>query len=38
MHFTQDWLNENKIVLVYVPYTKSISTSEIIRRVKEKRG
>lgn len=38
MQFTQEWLNKNKLVLVYIPYTKSISTSEIIRRVREKRG
>ena len=38
MKFTQKWLDRNNIVLIYIPYTKSISTSEIIRRVKETRG
>jgi glycerol-3-phosphate cytidylyltransferase len=33
MQFTQNWLDENKIVLIYIPYTKGISTSEIISRV-----
>jgi glycerol-3-phosphate cytidylyltransferase len=36
MQFTQEWLDENEIVLLYIPYTKSISTSEIIKRVKER--
>jgi glycerol-3-phosphate cytidylyltransferase len=34
MNFTQDWLDEQKIVLIYVPYTIIISTSEIKRRLK----
>lgn len=29
MDFTQDWLDRNKITLVYVPYTKDISTTKI---------
>lgn len=33
MSFTQDWLDDNNITLVYVPYTKHISTSEIKRRI-----
>lgn len=37
MQFTQKWLDDNEIVLLYIPYTKSISTSEIIKRVKETR-
>lgn len=33
MNFTQEWLDENDILLVYLPYTKDISTTEIIRRI-----
>lgn len=33
MQFTQDWLDQNKIVLVYIPYTKEISATELKRRV-----
>lgn len=32
MNFTQDWLDENNIILCYVPYTKGISTTEIKKR------
>jgi glycerol-3-phosphate cytidylyltransferase len=32
MSFTQEWLDERGIVLVYLPYTEIISTSEIRRR------
>ena len=34
---TQDWLDERKIILAYVPYVQSmpISTTEIRRRVRE---
>ena len=35
MGFTQAWLEENGIVLLYIPYTSKISTSEIKRRVIE---
>lgn len=35
MNFTQEWLDENKIVLCYVPYCKSISSTEIKRRIKD---
>lgn len=35
MDFNQDWLDEHDIGLVYVPYTKLISTSDIKRRVRE---
>jgi glycerol-3-phosphate cytidylyltransferase len=35
MHFTQHWLDENDILLVYLAYTSGISTSEIKRRVLE---
>lgn len=33
MSFTPEWLDEKNIVLIYVPYTKGISTSEIKRRI-----
>ncbi len=33
MQFTQEWLDYHKIVLVYIPYTKGISTSEIKKRI-----
>ncbi|MGA1776980.1 MAG: adenylyltransferase/cytidyltransferase family protein [Flavobacteriaceae bacterium] len=33
MNFTQEWLDENEILLVYLPYTKGISTTEIKRRL-----
>lgn len=32
MSFTQEWLDKNGILLVYLPYTEIISTSEIRRR------
>lgn len=32
MSFTQEWLDEKGILLVYLPYTEIISTSEIRRR------
>ena len=34
MDFTEDWLEENGILLVYLPYTKSISTTELKNRIK----
>ena len=33
MQFTQEWLDSNGIVLVYVPYTKGISTTELKKRL-----
>ena len=33
MSFTQEWLEDQGIVLVYIPYTKGISSSEIKRRL-----
>lgn len=33
MKFTQQWLDENDIVLVYIPYTRGISTTEIKKRI-----
>lgn len=35
MSFTQEWLDEHRIVLVYIPYTKGISTSDIKKRIKD---
>lgn len=32
--FTQDWLDENGISLIYIPYTDGISSTEIKRRLK----
>lgn len=29
MNFTQQWLDENNIVLLYIPYTDNISSSDI---------
>lgn len=34
MQFTEKWLDENEIVLVYLTYTKAISTSELKARIK----
>jgi len=34
MGFTQDWLDERGISLIYIPYTKGISSTEIKRRLK----
>ena len=34
MNFTQDWLDENRIVLVYIPYTEIVSTTTIKQRIK----
>ncbi len=33
MGFTQDWLDELNISLIYIPYTKGISTTELKRRI-----
>ena len=33
MQFTQVWLDERDIQLVYVPYTKGISTTELKQRI-----
>lgn len=37
MGFTQEWLNNRNIKLIYVPYTKNISTTDIINRVLKNR-
>lgn len=36
MDFTQEWLDKNDIVLIYVPYTKDISTTELKKRINAK--
>lgn len=33
MGFTQDWLDDNGIMLLYIPYTDGISSTEIKRRL-----
>ncbi len=33
MGFTQDWLDERGIMLMYIPYTQGISTTELKRRI-----
>lgn len=33
MNFTQDWLDSMQIGLVYVPYTKGVSSSSIKKRI-----
>lgn len=33
MDFTQEWLDDHDITLVYIPYTKGISTTEIKARI-----
>lgn len=33
MQFTQDWLDEKNISLIYIPYTKGISSTEIKQRI-----
>ena len=33
MQFTQDWLDDLEITLLYVPYTEGISTTDLKRRV-----
>ena len=33
MQFTQDWFDEKNIMLIYVPYTKGISSTEIKKRL-----
>jgi glycerol-3-phosphate cytidylyltransferase len=33
MGFTQDWLDQRNISLLYIPYTAGISTTELKRRI-----
>lgn len=35
MQFTQEWLDDNNILLVYLAYTEGISTTEIKKRIKD---
>jgi len=35
MGFTQEWLDERGIGLVYIPYTKGISSTDLRNRVKD---
>ena len=35
MQFTPQWLKEQGIILIYLPYTEGISTTEIKRRINE---
>ena len=35
MQFTQEWLDQNDIVLVYLSYTKGVSTTDIKKRILE---
>ncbi len=35
MGFTQDWLDERGISLMYIPYTRGISTTELKSRVRQ---
>jgi glycerol-3-phosphate cytidylyltransferase len=34
MNFTQKWLDDNEIVLIYLPYTEDVSTTAIKKRLK----
>jgi len=36
MGFTQEWLNKHRINLIYLPYTKGISTTELKKRINAK--
>lgn len=38
MSFTQDWLDEHGISLIYIPYTQGISSTEIKRRLDKDRN
>ena len=33
MGFDQEWLNDNQITLIYIPYTKGISATKIKQRI-----
>ena len=35
MNFTKEWLEENNIELIYVSYTKNISSTDIKNRIKK---
>ena len=34
MGFSQDWLDEQNISLIYIPYTPGISSTEVKRRMR----
>jgi glycerol-3-phosphate cytidylyltransferase len=34
MNFTQEWLNENGYMLIYIPYTENVSTTLIKKKLK----
>lgn len=36
MGFTQEWLDERDIALMYIPYTQGISTTELKKRIAER--
>lgn len=36
MEFDQDWLDVHHISVMYVPYTKNVSTTDIKRRIRER--
>lgn len=36
MMFDQDWLDENNIMLLYIPYTSGISTTELKERARDR--
>jgi glycerol-3-phosphate cytidylyltransferase len=36
MNFTQEWLESRGIVLVYIPYTEGVSSTEIKKRILER--
>ncbi len=38
MMFDQDWLDERGIALMYIPYTKGISTTELKARTRDRIG
>lgn len=38
MMFDQDWLDERGIALMYIPYTKGISTTELKARARDRIG
>jgi glycerol-3-phosphate cytidylyltransferase len=35
MNFTQEWLDDRNIVLLYLPYTAGISSTEIKKKIAE---
>jgi hypothetical protein len=36
--FDQDWLDQNHIMLLYIPYTDGISTTELKERARDRIG